>query len=76
MTSYKSQEGEYEEPRFLSEGSKNILRCMMQVNPKHRLSVQDLLRHTWFLDGRGEPVPVIYDITMVCSMHTSKPFFF
>ncbi len=32
----KIQNGKYDEPRWLSEGSKNILRCMLQTNPEFR----------------------------------------
>lgn len=47
------QMGKYDEPRWLSEGSKNILRCMLQLDPKFRLSVRQLLNHTWCQEGNS-----------------------
>ncbi|CAL8099703.1 unnamed protein product [Orchesella dallaii] len=55
----KIQIGKYEEPRWLSEGSKNILRCMLQIDPKYRVSVDQLLNHTWCQEGSQEPLPLV-----------------
>ena len=55
----KIQEGKYDEPKWLSEGAKNILRCMLQVNPTYRLPVETLLKHTWCQQGKPEILPVI-----------------
>ena len=47
------------EPKWLSEGTKSILRCMLQVNPKYRLSVDQLLNHTWCQEGKAETLPSV-----------------
>uniref|UniRef100_A0A7E4VY02 non-specific serine/threonine protein kinase n=1 Tax=Panagrellus redivivus TaxID=6233 RepID=A0A7E4VY02_PANRE len=45
----KIRSGVYYEPDYLSPLSKDILRAMLQVNPRHRISMKDLLEHKWIL---------------------------
>lgn len=32
---------------------------MLQLDPKYRLSVEQLLNHTWCHEGNPDPLPVI-----------------
>jgi hypothetical protein len=41
----------YAEPKWLSEGAKHILRCMLLKQQKARLTAEELLTHSWVLDG-------------------------
>uniref|UniRef100_A0A0N5AFM7 non-specific serine/threonine protein kinase n=1 Tax=Syphacia muris TaxID=451379 RepID=A0A0N5AFM7_9BILA len=43
----KISSGIYVEPSFLSESSKELLRSMLQVNPKRRISIKQLIEHKW-----------------------------
>ncbi|VDD91241.1 unnamed protein product [Enterobius vermicularis] len=43
----KITRGIYNEPAFLSQGSKELLRSMLQVNPKNRITVKELIEHEW-----------------------------
>ncbi|XP_037083882.1 maternal embryonic leucine zipper kinase-like [Pollicipes pollicipes] len=52
----KIQAGVYEKPEWLSEASLRLLHQMLQVEPKHRIVVSDLLTHPWLLAGCGVPV--------------------
>lgn len=50
--------GKYEEPTFMSQGSRRLIRQMLQVNPKKRITVEELLSHPWMTMGILEPVSV------------------
>lgn len=52
----KIQAGKYENPEWLSPGSKDLLALMLQVDPKRRISVQHLLDHPWMTVGHPHPV--------------------
>lgn len=39
--------GNYYEPNFLSAQTKELLRSMLTVNPKHRITIKELLVHPW-----------------------------
>ncbi|XP_071954375.1 maternal embryonic leucine zipper kinase-like isoform X2 [Antedon mediterranea] len=43
----KIQKGVYEEPEWLSSGCKEIIRQLLQVNPKRRITVSKLIEHPW-----------------------------
>ncbi|XP_022246120.1 maternal embryonic leucine zipper kinase-like, partial [Limulus polyphemus] len=52
----KIQNGEYECPFWLSQKSKQLLHRLLQVNPKHRITVTELLTDPWLMEGFTEPV--------------------
>ncbi|KAF0298863.1 Maternal embryonic leucine zipper kinase [Amphibalanus amphitrite] len=52
----KIQAGVYQKPEWLSEGSLRLLDQMLQVEPKHRIVVSELLTHPWLTAGTGLPV--------------------
>lgn len=39
--------GKYEEPFFMSHGSRRLIKQMLQVDPKKRITVNELLSHPW-----------------------------
>lgn len=52
----KITRGQYNNPRWLSPGSILLLNQMMQVEPKRRVTVRQLLDHPWMTEGYGSPV--------------------
>lgn len=50
------QKGEYEVPEWLSPGSARILSQLLQVNPKKRVTIKQLLNHEWMMKGYAAPV--------------------
>ncbi|KAM3865496.1 maternal embryonic leucine zipper kinase [Diretmus argenteus] len=52
----KIMRGKYDNPRWLSPGSILLLNQMMQVDPKRRLTVRQLLDHPWVMQGYSSPV--------------------
>jgi len=52
----KIQEGVYEQPSWLSEGSLLMLRKMLQVDSKKRITIRELLQDPWMMDGFDVPV--------------------
>ncbi|KAI5087707.1 maternal embryonic leucine zipper kinase, partial [Silurus meridionalis] len=52
----KITKGHYESPHWLSPGSILLLNQMMQVEPKRRLTVRQLLAHPWVMKGYSSPV--------------------
>lgn len=48
--------GRYDEPSWLSAESKQLIRFMLQVDPKKRITIDDLLCHPWIMLGDGDPV--------------------
>ncbi|KAL7404549.1 hypothetical protein ABVT39_016288 [Epinephelus coioides] len=52
----KITRGKYDNPRWLSPGSVLLLNQMMQVDPKLRLTVRQLLDHPWVLKDYNSPV--------------------
>nr|XP_006813004.1 PREDICTED: maternal embryonic leucine zipper kinase-like [Saccoglossus kowalevskii] len=52
----KIQQGKYEEPTWLSVESREFIHDMLQVNPKRRIKVQDLLTHPWVIISYGIPI--------------------
>ncbi|XP_040001335.1 maternal embryonic leucine zipper kinase [Xiphias gladius] len=52
----KITRGKYDNPRWLSPGSVLLLNQMMQVDPKRRLSVRQLLDHPWVMKDYNSPV--------------------
>ncbi|XP_070683588.1 maternal embryonic leucine zipper kinase [Pempheris klunzingeri] len=52
----KISRGKYDNPRWLSPGSVLLLNQMMQVDPKRRLTVRQLLDHPWVTKDYNSPV--------------------
>ncbi|XP_059212346.1 maternal embryonic leucine zipper kinase [Centropristis striata] len=52
----KITRGRYDNPRWLSPGSVLLLNQMMQVEPKRRLTVRQLLDHPWATKDYNSPV--------------------
>uniref|UniRef100_A0AAY5EX68 Maternal embryonic leucine zipper kinase n=1 Tax=Electrophorus electricus TaxID=8005 RepID=A0AAY5EX68_ELEEL len=52
----KITSGHYKNPHWLSPGSILLLNQMMQVEPKRRLTVRQLLDHPWVMKGYSSPV--------------------
>ncbi|XP_045600655.1 maternal embryonic leucine zipper kinase [Procambarus clarkii] len=52
----KIQAGVYENPEWLSAGSCNLLSAMLQVDPKRRITVMQLLTHPWLAIGQPHPL--------------------
>ncbi|XP_014261911.1 maternal embryonic leucine zipper kinase-like [Cimex lectularius] len=48
--------GVYDEPPWLTEQSKNIIKNMLQIDPKNRITIDQLLVHPWLTMGYYEPV--------------------
>jgi len=36
-------------PKYLSNEAKDILKRILQVNPRKRISINDIKKHAWFL---------------------------
>ncbi|XP_035273047.1 maternal embryonic leucine zipper kinase isoform X2 [Anguilla anguilla] len=52
----KITRGHYDHPHWLSPGSILLLNQMMQVEPKLRVTVRQLLDHPWVMEGYSSPV--------------------
>ncbi|RZF45432.1 hypothetical protein LSTR_LSTR017655 [Laodelphax striatellus] len=52
----KISNGHYEEPSWLSSGSKSLLKRMLEIDRKKRITVEELLDHRWMKLGFNEPV--------------------
>uniref|UniRef100_A0A023F1F9 non-specific serine/threonine protein kinase n=1 Tax=Triatoma infestans TaxID=30076 RepID=A0A023F1F9_TRIIF len=48
--------GKYEEPRWLSKESRQLINEMLQIDPRKRITVTKLLSHPWMTMGYYEPV--------------------
>lgn len=46
--------GKYEEPEWLSEEVKDLMKKIMNTNPLHRYGIEDIRRHPWMAKGRLE----------------------
>ncbi|KAI1732853.1 protein kinase domain-containing protein [Ditylenchus destructor] len=59
--------GTYYEPQFLSAQSKELLRGMLNVNPKNRITVKQLLVHPWLNKNYHQPLKwkSIYDMNII-----------
>ncbi|KAK0399201.1 hypothetical protein QR680_002936 [Steinernema hermaphroditum] len=59
--------GVYQEPEYLSANSRNLLSSMMQVNPKKRITINDLLLHPWMNHAYLQPLKwsTIFDKNVV-----------
>uniref|UniRef100_A0A8C6NPN3 Maternal embryonic leucine zipper kinase n=1 Tax=Nothobranchius furzeri TaxID=105023 RepID=A0A8C6NPN3_NOTFU len=67
----KITRGIYENPRWLTPGSILLLNQMMQVDPKRRLTVRQLLDHPWVMKDYNSPVDW-YSQQPVRQLHKGK----
>lgn len=49
----------------------NLLRGMLEVNPKHRMTVQDVLNHPYFLEADKLSIPRVFDTIPSCEIDPS-----
>lgn len=49
----KIQAGIYHMPSYLSRDARSMISSMLQVNPKHRANIQQLLKHPWISGYRS-----------------------
>lgn len=52
----KIQNGKYDTPPWLSMESKELMSCMLQVDPKRRITINQLVSHPWLMHGFNIPV--------------------
>ena len=52
----KIQSGRFAVPKWLSVDSVDLLHDLMQVNPRRRVTVRELVRHPWVVKGFNVPV--------------------
>ncbi|KAK7070424.1 hypothetical protein SK128_005319, partial [Halocaridina rubra] len=52
----KIQAGVYEKPDWLTPGSRELLSFMLQVDPKRRITVTQLLTHPWVVHGQPHAI--------------------
>ena len=50
------QSGKYDVPKWLSSSAIQLLSLLLQVDPKRRITVNQLRHHEWLVKGFGEPV--------------------
>lgn len=50
------QSGKYDEPYWLSDSSKMLIREMLQTNPTKRITIHELCNHSWITTGFFKPV--------------------
>nr|CAI5839930.1 unnamed protein product [Callosobruchus analis] len=74
--------GKYNEPPFISKESLALLKSMLQVDPKKRITIKELLSHPWLTLGILDPVnfrgddPKIHDpqcVEMMAKQHHIDP---
>lgn len=52
----KIKVGEFEIPKWLSEGSIDMLTNLLTVDPELRITTEDLLNHSWLSEGYGSAI--------------------
>ena len=55
----KILEGRIKMPSYFSEGAKNLLRHMLDVNPLTRYTLEDIMQHPWFNKKKFKIIPGI-----------------
>ena len=55
----KILEGKIQMPKYFSEGAKNLLRHMLDVNPLTRYTLEDIMEHFWFNSIKFNIIPGI-----------------
>ncbi|EGI60332.1 PREDICTED: maternal embryonic leucine zipper kinase-like [Acromyrmex echinatior] len=52
--------GKYEEPYWLSNNSKMLIKSMLQIDPAKRITIHELCRHPWITRSSLKPVSFIH----------------
>ncbi|XP_017797210.1 PREDICTED: maternal embryonic leucine zipper kinase-like [Habropoda laboriosa] len=52
--------GKYDEPSWLSASSRRLIRAMLQIDPKKRITIQELCNHPWITAGFLNPVSFVH----------------
>ncbi|XP_016921262.1 maternal embryonic leucine zipper kinase-like [Apis cerana] len=52
--------GKYDEPSWLSSNSKKLIQAMLQIDPKKRITIQELCNHPWITAGFLNPVSFVH----------------
>ncbi|XP_076173673.1 maternal embryonic leucine zipper kinase [Ptiloglossa arizonensis] len=52
--------GKYDEPSWLSSSSRRMIRAMLQIDPKKRITIQELCNHPWITVGFLNPVSFVH----------------
>ena len=52
--------GKYDEPCWLSNSSKKLIRAMLQIDPKKRITIQQLCNHPWITAEFLNPVSFVH----------------
>ncbi|XP_033332129.1 maternal embryonic leucine zipper kinase isoform X1 [Megalopta genalis] len=52
--------GKYDEPSYLSNSSRRLIRAMLQIDPKKRITIQELCNHPWITTGFLNPVSFLH----------------
>lgn len=52
------KDGKYEEPAWLTIESRRLIKSMLQIDPKKRICIDELLHHPWVMRGFREPVSI------------------
>uniref|UniRef100_A0A915BL55 non-specific serine/threonine protein kinase n=1 Tax=Parascaris univalens TaxID=6257 RepID=A0A915BL55_PARUN len=63
----KISRGVYHEPEYLSASSRDLLRSLLQVNPKNRITIRELIVHPWLNKKYSQPLrwKSVYDRKIV-----------
>ncbi|CAD6194499.1 unnamed protein product [Caenorhabditis auriculariae] len=63
----KIAKGNYEEPKELTQQSRDLLRGMLQTNPKERITIQEILQHPWVNHKHSHQIKwnTIYDKNVI-----------
>ena len=57
---YLFQSGKYEEPYWLSNNSKMLIKSMLQIDPVKRITIHELCRHPWITGNSLKSVSFIH----------------
>ncbi|XP_076041432.1 maternal embryonic leucine zipper kinase-like isoform X2 [Oratosquilla oratoria] len=60
----KIQEGRYDKPDWLSEGSQDLIKAMLQTDPKQRIMVTQMVHHPWLTNGASGPIDTVSNYKM------------
>ncbi|XP_011632923.1 maternal embryonic leucine zipper kinase-like [Pogonomyrmex barbatus] len=52
--------GKYEEPHWLSNNSKTLIKSMLQIDPAKRITIQELCRHPWVTKYSLKPISFVH----------------
>jgi len=69
----KIQSGRFAVPKWLSVESVDLLHELMQVNPRRRITVRELVRHPWVVKGFGISV-AWHNSCQVITFHIQRTF--